>query len=249
MSKAQRVLAANDVSAEILVANNGGSDGSQEITRLRDLRFLLRSYMKPVAKRGGDSNKRRRLAFGYWASLISVLTALAGQAAVSAVTPPARFTHFRDYAGVISPDVAMNLNEVLAQFDRATSDRLAIVVYPRVPEEVYVGDYARRISEAWNLSQHSATLFVFVEDRKTFIIASPGLQHAFPDDTSFDIASRVMAPKLHTKKYDKAFSLGAEAMIKAATDSKRRPWQPIPLVLGLALGALALWRFKKIGTP
>lgn len=179
------------------------------------------------------------------AAVILLLTGGALQAETNEVIPPAPADHFHDYAGVVSSGVSARLNETLAQFERETSNRLAIVVYPRMQSDSNVGEYAHRIFDAWSLGPNSAVLFVFLEDRKTFIVASGGLRPAFRDDVFFEISSRLLGPSLHGAEYDKAFSLGAEAMIKAVRDQESTGRKPWPLFLVLPLGALAFWRTKR----
>jgi uncharacterized membrane protein YgcG len=184
-----------------------------------------------------------RLAPG--AAAIFLLTGCALRAEVDEVIPPAPADHFHDDAGVVSSDVSARLNETLAQFERETSNRLGIVVSRKMQSASYVGEYAHRIFDAWNPGPNCAVLFVFLEDRKTFIVAGAGLQSAFRDDTSIDISSRVLGSPMQSQRYDEAFSLGADALMRAVRvqDSITRPrW---PLLLVFSFGVLAFWRTKR----
>ena len=188
---------------------------------------------------------RGRAGLAQGATALLLLAALALQAEAREVIPPAPSNYFHDDADVVSLDAAGRLNETLAQFERETSKRLFLVVYPRMQSDSYVGDYAGRISRAWPLAANSAVFFVFIENKKTFLVAGAGLRSAFRDDAAIDLASRVMASPLYDANYEKAFSLGEEAMIRAVRDQQRAAQLIWPLLFALPLGALAVWRFRK----
>ena len=187
----------------------------------------------------------RRALFTQGATALVFLTTLVLRAQATEVIPPAPSDHFHDEAGVVSPDAAARLNETLAQFERGTSKHLVMVVYPKMQSGSYVGDYVHRISQAWQLAANSAVFFVFIENKKTFLVAGAGLRSAFRDDTAIDLASRVMASPLHDADYEKAFSLGVDAMMAAARDQPRGAQLLGPLLFLLPLGALAVWRTKR----
>ena len=192
----------------------------------------------------------RRALFTQGATALVFLTTLVLRAQATEVIPPAPSDHFHDEAGVVSPDAAARLNETLAQFERETSKHLVMVVYPKMQSGSYVGDYVHRMSQAWQLAANSAVFFVFIEDKKTFLVAGADLRSAFRDDTFMGIASRVMAVPLNDAEYDRGFSLGEEAMIRAVRDQQYAAPLIWPLLLVLPLGALAVWRLKEgyVGT-
>ena len=188
---------------------------------------------------------RRRAGLAQGATALLLLAALALQAEAREVIPPAPSNYFHDDTGVVSLDAAGRLNETLAQFERETSKRLFLVVYPRMQSDSYVGDYVERISRAWPLAANSAVFFIFIENKKTFLVAGADLRSAFRDDAAIDLASRVMASPLSDADYEKAFSLGEEAMIRAVRDQQRAAQLIWPLLFVLPLGVLAVWRFRK----
>ena len=58
----------------------------------------------------------------------------AAVAAAQSPAQPGRF--FNDYAGLVSRDVADELNERLADAERRTSNHARVAIYPRLPEGV-----------------------------------------------------------------------------------------------------------------
>ncbi|HEY2124984.1 MAG TPA: TPM domain-containing protein [Chthoniobacterales bacterium] len=173
------------------------------------------------------------------------LVVLATQAKAKEVIPPAPADHFHDYAGVASPDTADCLEDSLAQFERETSKHLVMVVYPKMQSDAYVGDYARRVFQSWGLGADSAVFFVFLQDKKTFLIAGDGLRSAFRDDTFIGLSRRVMAVPLNDSEYDTGLSLGVDGLMSAVRDQQGTAQTFWSMLLVLPLGAMTVWRFRK----
>src|SRR5262249_49806048 len=107
----------------------------------------------------------------------AILLGLATPPAISSqaeeVIPPKPERAFNDYAGVVSPAAAQRFNEQLAQFDRETSDKVMVAIFPRVQSEADIADYTQRIAKAWGVGPtgfpNTLALFVFVQDGIMFI--------------------------------------------------------------------------------
>jgi uncharacterized protein len=141
-------------------------------------------------------------------------------AARSAETiPPKPAGYFNDYAGVVPKNVALQLNEKLAQFERETSVQIVIAVFRKMETDSSIDDYTRRIAKAWDIGQketrNGAALFVFVEDRKMFIQTAYGLEGALPDATCFDITHNIIAPRFKNGDYASGLTAGIDAMMQA----------------------------------
>ena len=135
------------------------------------------------------------------------------------VMPPKPAGYFNDYAGVVQKDVALQLNEKLAQFERETSVQIVVAVFRKMESDSSIDDYTRRIAKAWDIGQketrNGAALFVFIEDRKMFIQTAYGLEGALPDATCFDITHNIIAPAFKTGDYAGGLSAGIDAMMQA----------------------------------
>ncbi len=127
--------------------------------------------------------------------------------------------YFNDYAQVVDPAAAAELNEQLAQFERETSTQLVVAVYQSMQSESSIEDYTRRIAQTWGVGRKDnnsgAVLFVFVVDRKMFIQTGYGVEGALPDATCFDITHNVIAPFFKKSDYTGGLQAGAAAMMQA----------------------------------
>src|ERR1700722_16346340 len=99
--------------------------------------------------------------------------------------PPAPAQYFNDYAGVVSPGTAAQLNQKLTDFEKATSSQVVVAIFPKMESDSSVDDYTLRVARAWKVGQkdnnNGIVLFVFVQDHKMFIQVGPGLEGALPD--------------------------------------------------------------------
>src|ERR1039457_6508526 len=101
------------------------------------------------------------------------------------VMPPAPERYFNDYAHVVSPATATELNQKLEQFERDASSQIRVVVYPKMQSDSSIEDYTVRVAQSWGIGRkeknNGAVLFVFVQDHKMFIQVGYGLEGALPD--------------------------------------------------------------------
>src|SRR5262245_11097335 len=65
------------------------------------------------------------------------------------VIPPAPPNHFNDFAGIVRPQTAAQINSELAQFERDTSTQIVVAVYPRMQSASSVEDYTVRVAQKW----------------------------------------------------------------------------------------------------
>src|SRR5437016_7845307 len=109
-----------------------------------------------------------------------ILLALAAE-----VIPPVPAQHFNDYAHVVSPAAATDLNRQLEDFERATSSQIIVAVFPKMQTDSSIEDYTVRVAQSWKVGQkgkdNGAVLFVFVQDRKMYLQVGYGLEGALPD--------------------------------------------------------------------
>ena len=127
--------------------------------------------------------------------------------------------YFNDYAGVVSKEKALVLNEKLAQFERETSNQVVVAVFRKMESNSDVADYTQRIAESWKVGQadkrNGVVLFVFIDARKMFIQVGYGLEGALPDLTAFDITERHIKPRFKTGDYTGGLEEGIDLMMKA----------------------------------
>lgn len=150
------------------------------------------------------------------------LLLLAGSA-LGALPKPDKY--FNDSAGIVSPAVAHQLNESLADYERATTNQILVAIYPKLDTDVTMEDLTLDSFRAWGVGQaaknNGVVLFVFMKDEyghgRDRIEVGRGLEGALTDSKSKDILSDILGPHLKKHEYDAGFTEAVNAMIKATT--------------------------------
>jgi uncharacterized protein len=87
---------------------------------------------------------------------------------MAADVPPMPPHYFNDYASLIDPQTAQQLDQRLEDFERQTSNQILVIIYPALPEEAALEDFAQDTFRARKPGQqgrsNGAILFVFVKD-------------------------------------------------------------------------------------
>jgi uncharacterized protein len=137
----------------------------------------------------------------------------------SEVMPPAPPRYFNDYAGVVSPATADALNAQLEDYERASSNQLLAVVYPKMQSDSSIEDYTIRVAQSWDVGQkkrsNGAVLFVFINDRKAYLQVGYGLEPVLTDALSKRIIENELKPAFRAGDYEKGLRAGVTAMIAA----------------------------------
>ena len=145
---------------------------------------------------------------------------LAGTGLAAERIPPAPPRYFNDYAGVVSRPVADRLNAQLEQFERASSNQLLVVLYPKMESDSSVEDYTVRVAQAWQAGQtgknNGAVLFSFMQEHKLYLQVGYGLEAVLPDATAKRIIEREIVPRFRAHDIDGGMTAAVNAMIAAA---------------------------------
>jgi uncharacterized protein len=155
--------------------------------------------------------------------LLLILLLLAGggmvRASAGETLPPAPRQYVTDEAGVIPPGLLAQLNQRLVAFEKATSNQIVAVVYPKLPEGASLEDYAQRLYSAWKIgtkkNSNGVLMLVFVQDRKMRIQPGYGLEGAMPDALCSRIIRETMAPAFRNGKYGAGLASGISAVMQA----------------------------------
>ena len=135
------------------------------------------------------------------------------------VIPPKPAQYFNDYAAVVSPATAAQLNAQLEQFERDSYNQVVVAIYPKMQSDSSVNDYCVRVFNTWHVGQadkkNGAVLFVFVQDHKMFLSTGYGLEGALPDATCKDIIEDVIKPRFKANDFAGGFAAGINAIIAA----------------------------------
>jgi len=136
------------------------------------------------------------------------------------VIPPAPAQYFNDYAKIINPATAQELNAKLEQFERDSSNQLVVAIFTKMQSDSSIDDYAQRIYQAWKIGQkaknNGALLLVFVQDHKMRIQTGYGLEGAMPDVICKRILDDAIAPLFKQNDFNGGMTAGVNAMMAAA---------------------------------
>ncbi|OIR05185.1 hypothetical protein GALL_127430 [mine drainage metagenome] len=134
--------------------------------------------------------------------------------------PPKPAAYFNDYAGIVDPGTASQLNSELEQFERQTSDQLVVAVFPVMQSDSSIEDYTERVAERWHVGQkgrdNGAVLFVFVKNRTMYIQVGYGLEPVLTDALAHRIVTEVIRPRFRSGDYAGGLAAGVEAMMLAS---------------------------------
>ena len=133
--------------------------------------------------------------------------------------PPSPRQYVTDEAGVIAPGVLAQLNQRLSAFEKATSNQIVAVVYPKLPEGASLEDYAQRLYSAWKIgskkNSNGVLMLVFVQDHKIRIQPGYGLEGSMPDALCSRIIRETMAPAFRSGNYNAGLASGITAVMQA----------------------------------
>ncbi|MEI7962989.1 MAG: TPM domain-containing protein [Verrucomicrobiota bacterium] len=124
-----------------------------------------------------------------------------------------------DEAGVITPAVVAQLNQRLAAFEKATSNQIVAVVYPKLPEGASLEDYAQRLYSSWKIgskkNSNGVLILIFVENKKGWIQTGYGMEGALPDVVCSRIIREIMSPAFRAGNYNACLTGAITAVVKA----------------------------------
>jgi len=181
--------------------------------------------------------------------LILLLGLLVVPATVSALDVPPLRGRVTDLAGMISPQVELRLEQMLADFERSDSTQVAILTVATLEGES-LEEYALKVASSWRLGQaqhdNGALLLVAKQERKIRIEVGYGLEGRLTDLLAGRIVDYEIAPRFKQGDLDGGFLAGTAAIIEAvrgeyrapakAKKKQRTPWGLIALFLFLGPG-------------
>lgn len=160
------------------------------------------------------------------------------------VIPPPPAAYFNDYAGIVSPAAARQLNAELTQFERDTSNQIVVAIYPKLQSDSSVEDYAVRVAQKWGVGQkdrkNGAVLFIFQQSHDIRIETGYGLESVLPDALCKRIVEDEIIPRFRQGDFTGGVTAGVHAMFAATkgeykgtgrTSGDRSRNQPPPFVI------------------
>ena len=153
----------------------------------------------------------------YW---IVLVLAICLNTFAAEVMPPSPVQYFNDYAKVVSPATASQLNQTLEQFERQSSEQIVVAVFQKMQSDSSIDDYTIRVFRSWAVGQktknNGAALFVFVQDHKMFLQVGYGLEGVLPDALCKRIIDEQISPRFKTGDFDGGLTAGVQFIIAAA---------------------------------
>lgn len=147
--------------------------------------------------------------------LFALLLLLISTVCVAAEVPPLR-SYVNDYAGMLSPGVAQQLEQELAAFERSDSTQIVILTVPSLEGEV-LEQYSIKVVEKWQLGQkgkdNGALLLIVKNDRKVRIEVGRGLEGTLTDLVSGRIIRNEITPAFKQGDYDRGIVRGVGAIM------------------------------------
>jgi len=129
--------------------------------------------------------------------------------------------YFNDYANVVNTQVAQQLNEEMAQFERSNSCQVLVAIYPSMDSDSDVADYCQRVAQQWGAGHkgknNGIVIFAFIKDHKSNIQVGYGLEGKMPDITAKRILDNEMKPDFRAGNYTAGMTKTVHAALLAAT--------------------------------
>lgn len=133
--------------------------------------------------------------------------------------PPPPSHYFNDSAGIVSPQVAFQLDQKLAQFDRATSNQIVVAIYPQSWSKSSPEDIAQKLYTAWHpgtkKNSNGVLVLIFQKEHQIRIQTGYGLEGALPDALCKRIVADVIAPAFQQGNYSQGLTAGLSAIMQA----------------------------------
>ena len=167
-------------------------------------------------------------------------------ASAAEVMPPAPAQYFNDYAGVVSPGTAAQLNQKLTDFEKATSSQVVVAIYPKMESDSSVDDYTLRLARSWKVGQknnNGVVLFIFVQDHKMFIQVGYGLEGALPDSICKRIIANEIGPRFKQGDFNGGVTAGVNAILAATKGEYKGSGQTVGGKIAAVHQEILKWLF------
>ena len=139
-----------------------------------------------------------------------------GSAAPEIPSKPTSYVN--DRAGLLSGAVRGELEALLAQFEKETSNQVVVMILPSL-EGAVIEDLSVRMAQGWGIGNkkkdNGILLLIAKEDRAVRIEVGYGLEGALPDVTCKRIIEREIVPAFRQGDYDGGVRKALHAILAA----------------------------------
>lgn len=181
---------------------------------------------------------------------LALLLVLVSGAAFAALQFPALSGRVVDEAHVLSPSGAQSLDQMLADYERGTTNQVVVVTLASL-QGTSIEDYGYQLGRHWQIGQkgkdNGALLIVAPGERQVRIEVGYGLEPLLTDAASSTIVQGVILPRFREGNIEQGILDGAQAVLSvlggkgvpgAAYDQQLSGWQIFLLLL------LLFWFFR-----
>lgn len=151
---------------------------------------------------------RRALAF--------IVFLLIGAAAIAAPKFPALTGRVVDDAHVLSVSTVQSLDQMLADYERGTTNQVVVVTIPSL-QDTSIEDYGYQLGRIWQIGQkgkdNGALLIVAPKERKVRIEVGYGLEPVLTDAASSTIVNGIILPAFRAGNMEQGILDGTQAVL------------------------------------
>lgn len=160
---------------------------------------------------------------------------LAAPALFALDVPPKPTAWVTDGAGILSDTEEQALNQKLQTVKERSGTEILVMTFPSLEGEEVV-DYTNRVANMWQVKDDKALmLFVFVQDRKTWIQVGYGLEGVITDAIASRVYRQILTPHFREQKFYEGIDAAINDMvhridpkaIPGGTPAQRRPTRPV----------------------
>lgn len=141
--------------------------------------------------------------------------------------PPLAGQRVHDLAGVLSETQKQTLTQRLADFEKTTSNQVALLIIPSLEGEP-IENFSLQVAETWKIGQKSRDngllVVIAVKDRKYRFEVGYGLEGSLPDGFVGSIGRQYFRPNFQQGDYFTGITQALEAVAKAS----KGEYQPMP---------------------
>ena len=123
-----------------------------------------------------------------------------------------------DFSGILSSAARNSLEQKLAQFEKETTNQIAVAILPSIHGESLEG-YSIKLAESWKLGKkdrdNGVLLLIVQNERAVRIEVGYGLEGALTDVLSHSIISNEIIPAFRAGRFDDGIIAGLEAIMSA----------------------------------
>jgi uncharacterized protein len=161
---------------------------------------------------------RNRLHSILPALLVILASILFPAGKVGALAVPPLTAHVNDYARMLSPSTAQELEQKLSTFERSDSTQIVVLTVPSLDGE-NIEEFSIKVAEAWKIGQkgidNGAILLIARDDHKIRIEVGRGLEGRLTDLMSGRIVREQITPRFKNGDFNGGVNAGVVAMMEA----------------------------------